>query len=335
MEEMLERLSRSARPNRPVHTTASIDGVRLWDFDLPFPPETDCPSLPPKRFEVLFCQKGRMSVLWKNGGSLQLRAGEILLLSDLSRIQRFSWPDHRMAGLLVAVDTDQAVESLHRLRRLLGGPEPDTGEAGRLMARQRGCAVLARTPWSDGVFQVLQSLSPEQRGRYCALASAELFYLLCSNGNILSWKSPDAYYDRHQVERVRQVHAYLMEHLEETLTIEQLAGRYQISSTVLKQCFRRLYGQSIRKYIQVCRMNRAAELLRATQKPILQIANAVGYESTSQFGLLFKRYYQMPPSEYRAKMSESEVPRLNPHPHGTDSEYNKLIQQGIHKEEFL
>ena len=323
MEELLERLAQPAIPDAPVHRTSILDGVRVWDFDLFFPAGSDGLSLPQKHFETLFCQSGRMSVHWKDGGSLQLRAGEILLLSDLSQIQKFCWPDRRMGGILVAVDASQAGHSLRQLCSLLGGLELNTAEVGRLMQQQRGCGVLTHTPWSDGIFQLLHGLTQEQQNRYCVLASVELLYLLCSNRALLSWKPLDTYYDRHQVERVQQVHTYLLEHLEQSLTIEQLASRFQISSTVLKQCFRRLYGQPIRKYIQGCRMHRAAELLRTTQKSILQIANTVGYESTSQFGVLFQRHYQMRPSEYRSKMSDSDNLCPNPHFQETDQEYNE------------
>lgn len=307
MEEILKRLAQPEGPDAPIHTMAAMDGVRVWDFDLQFPAEIDQLFLLPRHFQALFCQKGRMSVQWKDGGSLQLRAGEILLLSDLSQIQKFCWPDRRMGGILVVVDAGQAGNSLCQLYSLLGGPGPNTAQAGQLMARQKGCAVLARTPWSGGIFHILHSLAAERQKQYCVLASLELLYLLSSNSSVLSWKPLDTYYDRHQIERVQQVHAYLLAHLEEAITIEQLASRFQISSTVLKQCFRHLYGQPIRKYIQANRMRKAAELLQNTKKSVLQIANAVGYESTSQFGVLFKRYYQMPPSEFRAKCPKPTV----------------------------
>lgn len=322
MEEMLERLAQSAHSNTPVRGTASMDGVRVWDFDLSFPAESEHLRLPFRHFEVLFCQSGRMSVQWKDGSRIQLQAGEILFLSDLSQIQNFCWPERRMQGILVAVDAGQAGGSLRQLCASLGGLELNVSEVGRFMARQRGCAVLARTPWSDGIFKIVQTLAPDQRKQYCVLMSAELLYLLCCNDSALSWKALDTYYDRHQVERVQQVHAYLLAHLEEAITIEQLSSRFQLSSTVLKQCFRHLYGQSIRKYIQACRMRQAADLLRTTQRSILQIANAVGYESTSQFGLIFKRHYQMAPSTYRAKMSESDDFRPNPHAYKLDQAYS-------------
>ena len=61
---------------------------------------------------------------------------------------------------------------------------------------------------------------------------------------------------------------------------------------------------------------RAAELLCTTNQPIAQVASAVGYESVSQFGMVFKRQYRMTPSQYRRqfrrKMSKTGELCLNP-----------------------
>ena len=57
-----------------------------------------------------------------------------------------------------------------------------------------------------------------------------------------------------------------------------------------------------------CALDRAQELICTTRMPIQQIAQAVGYESMSQFNAAFKREYGMTPGQYR-KMSETATPR--------------------------
>ena len=53
------------------------------------------------------------------------------------------------------------------------------------------------------------------------------------------------------------------------------------------------------------RVRRAAELLSESGLSIVEIASAVGYNSASQFGVAFKRRYQLTPSQFR-RMAHSQ-----------------------------
>ena len=90
-------------------------------------------------------------------------------------------------------------------------------------------------------------------------------------------------------------------HLEEHLTIEGLSRQFYISPTLLKRCFRQLYGKPIHSALRDYRMERAARLLTETDQPVVQIAAAVGYGSVSQFGVAFKERYRITPALYRRK----------------------------------
>lgn len=72
--------------------------------------------------------------------------------------------------------------------------------------------------------------------------------------------------------------------------------------------FRRVFQQVIHtppgKYLQWCRLQRAAELLRTSQFTIAQIADEVGIQDVHYFTRLFCRQYQMPPMRYRKHLSD-------------------------------
>jgi len=53
------------------------------------------------------------------------------------------------------------------------------------------------------------------------------------------------------------------------------------------------------KHLQVMRMKKASELLKETSISIKEIAVSLGYVSSSQFSLIFKRYFFCTPVEYR------------------------------------
>ncbi len=102
---------------------------------------------------------------------------------------------------------------------------------------------------------------------------------------------------------VHNVHEYMLEHISERITIEELSKRFHINTTTLKREFKAVYGMSIAAHMKKHRMDYAARLLKESRKGIAQIALAVGYESQSRFTVTFKEIYGVLPSEYRKKQN--------------------------------
>jgi AraC-like DNA-binding protein len=102
-----------------------------------------------------------------------------------------------------------------------------------------------------------------------------------------------------QVALIHDVHEYLLQHLDEKITIEMLSRRFHINATTLKSVFKSVYGESLAAHIKVHRMERAAELLRETGLPIAEVAQRVGYDSQSKFSSAFRAQYGALPKEYR------------------------------------
>lgn len=74
-------------------------------------------------------------------------------------------------------------------------------------------------------------------------------------------------------------------------TIDRLAKTVSMSATKLKINFKQMYGQSIYAYFQKARLQRARQLLMEGKKTVTKVAEEVGYNSTSNFILAFKKQY--------------------------------------------
>ena len=98
---------------------------------------------------------------------------------------------------------------------------------------------------------------------------------------------------------IRNVHEYLMEHLSERITIEELSRKFLMNTTTLKNAFKAVYGTTIAAHMKQHRMEQAAVMLGSSQTDIAGIAKAVGYESPSRFTAAFKDTYGILPTEYR------------------------------------
>lgn len=102
-----------------------------------------------------------------------------------------------------------------------------------------------------------------------------------------------------QTQQIQEIHRLLTENLNQRYTIEALSKQFFIDSSTLKREFRRLYGLPIATYLKECRIQKAMELLSATDLSIATIALQVGYETQSKFAAAFKEATNLSPTAYR------------------------------------
>lgn len=102
-----------------------------------------------------------------------------------------------------------------------------------------------------------------------------------------------------QVKIIREIHDHLTEHMEQRVTIEELAHQYLINPTTVKTVFKEVYGNSLAAHMKEHRMEKAASLLRETDLSVAEIAGQVGYESQSKFTAAFKEQFGLLPTAYR------------------------------------
>ena len=248
--------------------------------------------LDPLHFEALFCQAGTVTLTRRDGSALTAGPGRVLLLTDLSGVVGAS-AEVPLSGVLVAVDARNAKESLQTICHLLGGLTLDTNRVRQWMASRGGCALEGPTPWSRAAFAQLERLPQKERARWCVWKSVELLYLLCAPQEPVAG----------QAGNLEEVARYMEEHLDEPLSIPQLSRRAFLSPTAFKAAFRQRFGLAVHAWLRQRRMERAAQLLRASSLTVLEVAQSVGYSSGSQFSTAFRQRYGTSPGKFR-KMSK-------------------------------
>jgi transcriptional regulator GlxA family with amidase domain len=86
----------------------------------------------------------------------------------------------------------------------------------------------------------------------------------------------------------------------EPLDVATLARAAQLSKAHFSREFREVFGESPHQYLMSCRLKRAAELLRDTDRPVADICRAVGLRSVGSFTTSFGQAFGVPPATYRA-----------------------------------
>ncbi len=79
-----------------------------------------------------------------------------------------------------------------------------------------------------------------------------------------------------------------------------LAAAAGLSPAHFSREFRRAFGETPHRYLLSRRLERAATLLRVTDRPVFDICFAVGLSSVGSFTTSFRRMFGMAPSAYRA-----------------------------------
>lgn len=92
---------------------------------------------------------------------------------------------------------------------------------------------------------------------------------------------------------------YIESNLHEKQNLETIAEALHYSKYHLHRMFTETVGLTIQTYIQRRRLTEAAKLLVFSDKPILEIALAAGYESQQSFTDSFRTMYKKSPNRYR------------------------------------
>jgi AraC-like DNA-binding protein len=86
----------------------------------------------------------------------------------------------------------------------------------------------------------------------------------------------------------------------EALGVDDLAEAAGLSRAHFSREFRRAFGESPHAYLLTRRLERAAALLRITDRSVADICFSVGLSSVGSFTTSFTRAYGLSPAAYRA-----------------------------------
>ena len=86
----------------------------------------------------------------------------------------------------------------------------------------------------------------------------------------------------------------------EPIGVEDMARAAGLSRAHFSREFRSAFGESPRAYLLTRRLERAAALLRTTDRSVADVCLSVGWQSIGSFTTSFTRTFGMSPTAYRA-----------------------------------
>ncbi|MCP4580931.1 MAG: AraC family transcriptional regulator [candidate division Zixibacteria bacterium] len=99
--------------------------------------------------------------------------------------------------------------------------------------------------------------------------------------------------------RILRVQLYIQNHLDNELSLDELANVACFSPFHFHRIFRGMVGESVKEYVRRNRLKRAAMELEYSKRPVTQIAFDAGYETHESFTRAFRGMYNVPPKKFR------------------------------------
>ena len=100
---------------------------------------------------------------------------------------------------------------------------------------------------------------------------------------------------------VKKACAYIQKNIHENITRSDIVKEVYVNADYLSRVFKKEMNISLKDYIISEKLKIAASMLSNTDLSVSIIAVNVGFTNFSYFAQVFKKFYQISPSEYREK----------------------------------
>lgn len=272
-----------------------FSGIRLLYKEFHRPDTVLRIQAPPREELVLeHCQQGCVECRDARG-HFYLQAGDMGLRRTNGAVCDVCFPSAHYRGLDILLDMTPKTEAGLRSVNI---SLVDLMEKFRI--EQEGFYFFRNSEPLAQLFAPLYSAPETLKRSYCKLKALEsLLFLQGLPPTDLTFQA--TMLPAGQLRLAQEVHRYLLAHLSEPLTVEQLARQFNTSATRLKESFRRAYGTSIRAFVTDQRVRAACLLLRQTDRKVSDIAGEFGYANASKFAAAFQRIVGESPAQYRRK----------------------------------
>ena len=249
--------------------------------------------------EINYCKEGRSECLFGDHQYCYMAASDLSFCSLQDNSHQSEFPTAHYHGITITIDFSCITKEMRNILELLSVNIDRIKE----LAQMRDFTIIRANQTIEHIFSELYTVPEKIRFGYIRVKILEVLLVL-TELNLEDDRSDHAHFSQQQIDTIKKVHAFLIAHFNEHYTIDFLAEHFSISSTVMKKCFKGVYGDSIYSYMKRYRLQVAERLLREGTLSIGQIAEQIGYLNQNKFTSAFSAEYGIPPTAYRKKDSK-------------------------------
>ncbi len=258
----------------------------------PMWPESDANSMI-RPLLINYCVSGRSELLLDDGSYIYLKKNDFCISKQTAQ-KEYVFPTRQYQGIKIYFDLPRLLQSCGELMRAFSINLAHLEES---YCGKHKTYINEADSGLEDIFQALWRLSERPSDFHLKIYTFELLHRLLD----MEIRPPKAcgFYTEIQVELAKQAAKILSADLRRHIPVRQIAERFSVSETSLKNYFRGVYGQNVSAWLREVRMNEAAGLLSGTKRPIAEISEQVGYSNQGKFAAIFKKQFGMSPLAYR------------------------------------
>lgn len=251
----------------------------------------------PHVIEIAFCKSGRYECEYKRGFMTYLGENDLAISVINSQKDKPVFPTGFYDGVAIIIDTDIVGEYF---MAPVEDVEIDFTGLVRKFCSDRCCVVMKTPQELSHVFGELCNPIHKNSLGYLRLKVLEIF-LVMSDMSAQDNIETSAYFSGDTIKKVKALKAALLEQLDTKISLRELAEEYDLSLTMLKDCFKAIYGKPVHAFRREYKMQVATKLLTTTEMSIAELAGKLGYENPNKFSAAFREVIGLSPREYRVK----------------------------------
>lgn len=247
---------------------------------------------PPGLLEIHHCREGRIEYAY-GGKHYFLAPGDLSVVSREDGPGAACFPTGHYHGITVTLDPKRAPDCLSCI---LQDVDVRPGALAEKFCAGSGCFVARSSARVEHIFSELYAVPDDLRRGYFKVKVLELLLFLSA----LDVPGEKRVYSGTQVRLAQSARDLLLQSTEDDLTTAELAQKLGASASQLAASFRGVYGMTPAAFLRAQKMHGAAQLLRTSDRTVLDIAGQFGYDNASKFARAFRSVIGVSPSAYRA-----------------------------------
>lgn len=164
------------------------------------------------------------------------------------------------------------------------------------LVQNKGPCISCGAEIAERMRRILELVAEEEKSlkKNETSISAEIYGIMCALS--LPERSDGADGRRKQVEKAQR---YMMENLERTLSVQEIADAVSLSPSHFTKLYREVTGIAPYDGLLNMRLNKAKDLLRRTALPVSEVAYRCGFNSDANFISFFRKRTDVTPLKFR------------------------------------
>ena len=248
----------------------------------------------PGFIEINYCREGRCECAFGERSYCYMAAGNLSICTLHKKSHTSTFPTSHYHGITITIELEEITDEMRRILKLLSINLTRISE----FAGKQDFYMVRANETVQHIFSELYTVQEHIKPSYIRIKLLELLLIL-TEMDFDRIKNDYVYFSKSQRNCTRQIHDFIVGHIKEHYTIEELAERFEISPTAMKRCFKGMYGAPVYAYLRTYRLQIAEKLLREGNLSVGEIATEIGYTNPNKFTSAFRGEYGMTPTEYK------------------------------------